>query len=298
MVSPQLPAKSNRDKLAAIIRNRLELDEDWFPVTERPSFFDRIKQKDWHEFETAFKRVLALGCRGDVLLTCLARFDTYNTEEIVLSQAPQHDNGDWPRPKTKRQPIGKPPGKDERDSIQRKLNEAFGRIKRYENFLSELGEFEPPPSIFAAERVSADGTIVPLPILSADEAIAYLPKLLKWCEKLLSDESFGNFRTVESVGRLVPFVYAELVASKPNSKRKRGLGLQGVADLLYEINQSVGGGAAQFLEAMRRFQRDYAGIYKQLRQKISALHHSAAEAPDGWQQLFANERERRSRLKS
>jgi hypothetical protein len=298
MVAAQQPETSHRDKLAAIIRNRLELDEEWFPLTSRPSFFDKIETKDWREFEAAFKRVLDLGCRGDVLLTCLARFDTYNTEEIVLSQAQRHDGEDWPRPKTKRQPIGKPPGKDERDSIRRKFDAAFGRIKRYENLLSELGQLEAPPSILALEHLSADGAVVPPPILSADDAIAYLPKLLKWCEKLLSDKSFGNFRTVESVGRLVPCVYAELVATNPNSKRKRGLRLQGIADLLYEIDQSAGGGAAEFRQAMRRFQQDYAGIYSQLRKKILALHHLATESPDGWQRLFSNERERRSRLKS
>lgn len=295
MATPQKPKKSNRDRLAPIIRNRLELDDEWFPLTSRPSFFDKIRPKDWREFETAFRRVLDLGCRGDVVLTCLARFDTYNTEEIVLEKARYDSDGELSaRPKTRRQRMSRPPGKDERDSFRRSLDAAAGGIKRYEDLLLELGQFEAPPSIFAPEYLSADGTVVPPPTLSSDDAIAHLPKLLKWCEKLLSDKSFGNFRTVESVGRLIPCVYVELVA---NSKRERGLGLQGVADLLYEINQSAGGGAAQFREAMRRFQRDHASIYEQLRRKILALHHSAKEAPEGWQRLFSDERERRSRLK-
>lgn len=138
----------------------------------------------------------------------------------------------------------------------------------------------------------------PIPV---EELDSYLPKLLKWCERLLSDDSFGNFRTVESVRRLVPCVYVELITSGVDSTpdRKRRQPFVRVTDLLHEMGENANSDQADFLrEAMRRFQRDYEGVYRQLKTKISALHRSATTSPDGWQRLFADERERRSRPKS
>jgi hypothetical protein len=296
MATPQQPKTSRRDKLAAIIRQRLELDEEWLPQTESPSFFERIKTKDWREFETAFRRVLELGCRGDVLLTCLASFDSYNIEEIPTHRPPLHEDEDCPRPKTKWQLISRPPDKGGRDSFRRSLDAAASRIERYHNLLFVLGQFEAPPSIFAGELVSADGTVIPPPILSADHALMYLPMLLKWCGKLLSDASLGNFKTVESIGRLIPCVYVELVTHSPKSapNRKRHQAFERVADLLHEIDASAGSDEAVLHEAMKRFQRDYERVYRQLRKTIWELHDSAKGAPDGWQRIFAAETRRRN----
>lgn len=279
------PKKFRHDKLAAIIRDRLELHEDWFPVTDRPSFFDKIKRKDWHEFETAFKRVVDLGCRWDVLLTCLARYDTYNTDEIVLRQAEHDCDGELSRAaKTVRQPMSRPPGRDERESIRSSLDGASGKIKRYENLFFELGQFDAPPTILG-------------PHLSADEALVYLPKLLKWCGRLLSEDSLGNFRTVESAGRLVPCVYVDLLRreTKPASSRAGSKFLQAVADLIHEIRESDDSDHAELREALTRFERRYPSVYRQLRAKIEGLHRTSNESPDGWRQLFAAEARRRSR---
>jgi len=289
MATPAQTVKSRRDKLAAIIRNRLELDEEWFPVTDRPSFFDRIEQKKWPIFENAFKRVVELGCRGDVLLTCVARMDSYNTEEVIVRQAVYDSNAELSaKPKIERREMERPPGNAERNSFRGKLDAAYGQIKRYETLLFELGQFEAPPSTLG-------------PHLSADEALIYLPRLLKWCGRLLSNDSLGNFRTVESAGRFVPCVYVELVTCALNSipDRERRLPLERVVDLLHEINGSADSDQADFLrEAMKRFRRDYGSVYKELKDKIRVLHRSATEAPDGWRPLFSDERIRRSRLKS
>jgi hypothetical protein len=285
---PQGSEKSRRFKLAAIMRDRLELDDEWFTVTDRPRFFDKINQKNWYGFETAFKRVVDLGCRWDVLLTCLARFETYNTEEIVLERAKQDAEGEVvAKPKARRQPMRRPPGKDERESIRRSLDAASGRIKRYQDLLFELGRLEAPPSILG-------------PRLSSDEAIVYLPRLLRWCRNLLTNESLGNIRTVESAGRLVICVYVDFVTHEKNSlsRAARPLSLQPVADLLHEIEESAGCDQAELREALRRLQRQYTDVHKLLTEKIRMLHHSPILAPHGWRRLFAEERERRSRLKS
>lgn len=288
MPSSPKSGKSQRHKLAAIIRSRLELDEDWSTSTERPNFFDRITHKNWPEFETAFKRVVSLGCRWDVLLTCLSRYDTYNSVEIVLESARYDSDGELSaRPRTRRQQLSGPPNKDERDSIRRCLGRAHDRIRRYEGLLFELGQLDAPPSVLGPE-------------LSPDEALVYLPRLLNWCSRLLADDSFGNFRTVQNAGRLVPCVYAELVADESNTGKNqpRQSCLRLIADLIYEMKEHDGCEQAELREALKRFKLQYPELYRELKNKIRTLHEFSDGDSDGWKRLLANERVRRSWPKS
>jgi len=281
---PSGPTKKSRhDKLAAIICDRLELDEPWFPATERPKFFGEIEKSRLNEFENAFGQLVRMGCKWEVLLTCLVRCHTYNTRERVVRRAP-HDSEDDEScfPPKERRPIGRPPDRDKRDSIRANLDSAIGIIENQENLLCELGQFSAPPGIVGYQ-------------LTADEVVAYLPKLLRWCRRVLSDDSLGNFSTVESVGQLVPCVYVDVVTPKANSSRNLRLQLKPVADLLRVISGGARYKQDQLREALSRFQRQYPSVYRQLRAKIEDLHSRSNESPDGWRQLFSAEARRHSR---
>lgn len=276
------PKKIRNDRLAAIIYDRLELDEDWFSTTERPKFFGEIEKSRLNEFEDAFGRMLKAGCKWDVLLTCLARCHTYNTKERIVRHGKFDSEGELIlKPEMGREGIGRPPDRDKRNSIESNLRAAVGIIERYEDLLAELGQFSAPPGIMGCQ-------------LSSDEAVVYLPKLLRWCQKALSDDSLGNFSTVESVGQLVPCVYVDVVSPKKDSSNRR-LPLTPVADLLCTILGERRFKQDQLREALSRFQSHYPSVYRQLRAKIEDLHRASNESPDGWRQLFAAEARRRSR---
>ena len=276
--------KSRQDKLAAIIRDRLELDEEWFPVTERPKFLGEIEKSRLSEFENAFGRMLKVGCKWEVLLTCLARCHTYNTRERIVRSGKFDSEGELIlKPEMGREGIGRPPDRDERNSIGANLDPATRIVQRHAALLFELSQLDLPPRIIG-------------PRLSADEAIVYLPELLRWCRKLLtSDDGLGNFSTVESVGQLVPCVYVDVVTPRSDSARNRRLPLTPVADLLRTILGERRYKQDQLREALSRFQRQYPSVYRQLRAKIEDLHRASNESPDGWRQLFAAEARRRSR---
>jgi hypothetical protein len=185
------------------------------------------------------------------------------------------------------------PIRDKRDSIAANLSAAARPIAEYEDLLSALGRLNPPPAITASEP-TADGEIVLALHVTADEAVLYLQKLLKWCRRLLADDSVGNFSAVESVGQLVPCVYAEMLApQKPEGRRR--LPLKPVADLLNAVSRDAVHTPDQLREALNRFRRGYPRVHKALRSKIDDLHRTSNEAVDGWRQLFAAEARRRSR---
>jgi len=283
--------KSRHDKLAAIIRDRLELDAEWSAATERPKFFDEIEKSRLSEFEDAFGQMVRAGCKWEVLLTCLARYRTYNTRERIEQPARYDSDEELPQlskpPVKGHSPIGRPPDRDRRKSIVSNLDAAIGIIKNHESLLCELGQFEPPPGI-VDYRLTAHQ-------LTADEVVLNLTKLLTWCRKLLSEDSLGNFRTVESVGRLVPCVYIDVVTPKRNSIRDRRLPLRPIAKLLSAMSNDDRFTQGQLREALARFKRQYPSVYRQLRAKIEVLHCTSNEPPDGWRQLFAAEARRRSR---
>jgi hypothetical protein len=280
---PQKSEKSSRHKLAAIMRDRLQLDEEWFPKRDRPAFFDKIEGWKWNEFKAAFEKLVKLGCRWDVMLTCLARFDTYNTMDVTPGLG-KYDSDDEKssRPKTHRQTIGRPPGKDERESIKRNIGAAIAVIRNHRDLLFALGALDPPDDFFGIH-------------LSADDAVMYLPRLLTWSRNLLSSESLGNFRTVQNAGHLVPCAYVDLVTPRRRTERghDRHLPLEPVAAMLIEMSKGTDFSQAQLREALNRFKRQYSGVYKDLTNKIRVLHRSSTSAADGWQQLFTVERKLR-----
>lgn len=131
--------------------------------------------------------------------------------------------------------------------------------------------------------------------ITADEAVLYVQKLLRWCRKLLSDDSLGNFSTVESVGQLVPCVYVEVVAPHAKQASRRRLPLEPVADLLDAMASDSRHTQGQLRMALNRFTSEYPRVHGELRDKIDALHRESNEPADGWRQLFVAESRRRSR---
>lgn len=275
MVDPEHKTPlSNRDRLARIIRERLELEEEWFPLTSRPEFyFDKVK--NWKDFERKFKQVLELGCRGDVMLTCLFRFASYNWEHVVVTPgAYDAETGELIRePKKKRQPIISPPDSDERDRIKANLNAAIRIIEQYERLLVELGRVTPP-------LVEEFGE------LSTDLSVVYLPRLLKWSCRLLSGDGVGNFATVHSAGQLAPCVYMELLITQ---KRKLGSALDAVAGMLNEMSNTTDYNQEQLRETLNRFKKQYGAVYRELRDKIQELHKGSRASPDDWRAIFVEE---------
>jgi hypothetical protein len=285
------PKKTRRDRLEAIIRDRLELDEEWSAVNERPTFFGEIEKSRLGKFEDAFGQAVRAGCKWEVLLTCLDRYDIYNKQERVIQEALYDSDEEMLRPAEKvLESIGQPPKREKRISIAADLKAVAKIVETYESLLLELGQLKRPPGFLNLELKMTRPT--------ADEVVPYLPKLLKWCGEVLSDDSLGNFRTVESVGRLIPCVYVDVVTPKARSEERRRLPLKPVADLLNIMEGNSPFRAYkqdQLREAYRRFQRQYPRVYRQLRAKMKDLHDTSKESPDGWQQLFAAEARRRSR---
>jgi hypothetical protein len=264
--------RSNRDRLGVIIRQRLELAEEWFPLTRRPAqTFNQVK--NWKEFERRFKELLELGCRGGVMLTCLSRFASYNGENIVVTPGTYDpDTGELIRePKKKRQAIVSPPNASQRGSISANLNAAIADIEKYEQLLLELGTVNPP-------LVEEFGD------LSTDLSVVYLTRLLRWSCRLLSEDSVGNFATVQSAGTVAPCVYMELLLIRRG--RKLGPALGAVAGILNEISNSTNFNKEQLRANLARFKKDYGAVYRELREKILVLHQSAGGSPDDWRTFF------------
>jgi hypothetical protein len=268
------PQVSNRDRLAIIIRERLELAEEWFPITSRPEFpFNKVK--NWKDFERKFKQVLELGCRGGVMLTCLLRFATYNRENVIVNPGVYDvETGEVVRePKKKQQPIISAPDSDERNRIKANLNAAIRIVEKYERLLSELGTVNPP-------------LIEEFGELSTDLSVVYLPRLLRWSSRLLSGDGVGNFATVHSAGQLAPCVYIELLITQ---RRKLGSALDAVAGMLNEISDTPNYNQEQLRETLNRFKRQYGTVYRELCDKIQVLHHASTTSPDDWRTMFVAE---------
>jgi hypothetical protein len=295
--------KARLEKLEAIIQDRLGLDGDWFPVTSLPAFVTRLGNLQLTKFEDAFGRMVKSGCRWEALLACLTCYHTYNARQRVVrpAQYKNHLEGDVydlsHLPEKVWEPVGRPPDRDKRNLIDANLMAAARLVKEYEGLLTALGRLNPPPTI-AASHPGAEREMLDFHLASqvnADEAVPYLQKLLKWCRALLSDDSIGNFSTVESVGQLVPCVYVEAVTPKAKPARRQRLPLKPVADLLNAMSPDSRHTQGQLREALNRFERGYPRVHRALRDKIDYLHHTSSETPDGWRQLFAAEARRRSR---
>lgn len=269
------PQVSNRIRLAKIIRERLELEEEWFPLTSRPEFyFDKVRS--WVGFERKFKQVLAMGCRGDVMLTCLSRFACYNWEHVVVTPCEYDaETGELIRePKKKRQPIISPPDSDERERIKANLNAAIRIIEKYERLLWEPGTLTPPIVEEFGEEFGE---------LSAGLSVTYLQRLLKWSCRLLSGDGVGNFATVYSAGQLAPCVYMEQLITQ---KRKLGSALDAVAGMLNQISDTADYNQEQLRETLTRFKKQYGAVYLELRDKIWELHQSSSTSEDDWKAFF------------
>jgi hypothetical protein len=264
----------SRNRLAVILRERLELAEEWFPLTSRPElYFDKVSS--WTGFERKFKQVLAMGCRGDVMLTCLSRFASYSGEHVVVSPGTYDpETGELIRePQKEWKAIINPPNAEQRESIKANLNAAITIIEKYERVLFEMGTVSPP-------------LVEEFGVLSAELSVVYLPRLLRWSCRLLSADGVGNFATVHSAGQLAPCVYMELLITQ---KRKLGLALKAVAGMLNAISGTNDYDQEPMREALNRFKKQYGAIYRELREKIWALHERSNTSPDDWQAFFLAE---------
>jgi hypothetical protein len=288
---------ARHEKLEAIIRDRLGLGEEWFSVTSLPAFVIKLENSKLREFEDAFKQMLRTGCKWEVVLACFLHCHTYNSKQRIVRPARYDSDGELSHlPEKVWEPAARsirPPDRDKRNSIGSNLNAAVRDIEAHGDLLSTLGGLEPPPFTVWSDPTT-DGDMRDVRI-NADEAVVYVQKLLKWCRKLLSEDSFGNFKTVESVGQLVPCVYLDLVTPAANSGRTRRLTLTPVASILKAMSGETRYKSDQLREALNRFQRGYPRVHRALRAKIDELHHTSNETPDGWRQLFAAEQRRRSR---
>jgi hypothetical protein len=291
------PTKNARHKkLEAIIRHRLGLGEEWFGFTHRPNFFDKMDTSQLSGFEKAFGRTLKLGCKWEVMLACLVCYYTYNAEQRVLRPARYDSDGELSHlPEKVWEPAAaaRPPDRDARNRISANLNAAAGDIGKHEDLLSALGRFDPPPpTVWSDPTTDADIRDVRI---TADEGVLYVQKLLRWCRKLLSDDSLGNFSTVESVGQLIPCVYVEAIVPTAKHPSRRRLPLQPVADLLNAMPPDSHHTQGQLRVALSRFSDAYPRVRRELQAKIEDLHRTSSEPSDGWRQFFAAESRRRSR---
>jgi hypothetical protein len=279
-----------------MIRGRLGLDEDWFAITNRPVFFEGMTKTRLNEFENAFGQAVRLGCKWEVMLACLVCYHTYNARQVVRPARYDADEELTHLPEKVWKPgkAARPPGSERRSNIVRNLKAAAGDIANYEDLLSALGRLTPPPVTTWVDPLSdSDMRDVRL---TADDAVLYVQQLLTWCRRLVTDSLIGNFKTVESVGQLVPCVYVEVVASKATPGKRQRLPLEPVAGLLNSMSGRQHYRQGQLRVALNRFERDYARVHKNLSAKIESLHLTSSEPPDGWKQLFAVEdRRRRSR---
>jgi hypothetical protein len=242
-------------------------------------------------------QMVRLGCKWEIVLTCVTCYHTYNATQRVVRPAryaPDGELSDLPQKVWEPEKAARPPNLGTRSKITSNLTAAVGEIARHEDLLSALARFDPPPQTEWTDPLT-EGDIRHVRI-TADEAVLYVQKLLLWCGRLLSDDSIGNFKTVESVNQLIPCVYVEVVAPKPNTGRMQRLALQPVADLLNATSGEQRHNQGQLRIALNRFERDYPRVYRALRAKIEDLHRTASEPAEGWRRLFETE-DRRRRLR-
>jgi hypothetical protein len=240
--------------------------------------------------------MIKLGCKWEILLTCFTCYHTYNARRRVLRPARYNSEGELSHlPEIEWEPAAaaRPPDRDERNGIATNLNAAAGEIESHEDVLSTLGCLDPPPQTVWPDPAT-DGDIRDVG-LTADEAVIYVQRLLKWCRRLLADSSIGNFKTVESVGQIVPCVYVELVAPKAKQASRQRLPLEPVAKLLKAMSCDSSHTQDQLREALNRFRRAHPRVHSELRAKIGDLHRASNEPADGWRRLFAAEDRFRSR---
>jgi hypothetical protein len=314
---------SNREALGTIIAERLELEEEWYPH-DRFSYFSG-KIKNLRNFEGAFRRVLEVGCRWDVMLTCFARVLSYNLEKVpqqlrTLSPSAQREprplviqdsKGNW-YPEDTEDPLAlrpsyrpkiMPPAAEERERLRADLQAASNGLKRYDTLLYELSAYLPFQNTgFGPEITSVDAWVL-------------LPRLLRWSERLLTEQSLGNARTIERAGELVPCVYVELLAAQQKTRSAREIlpWLGAVAETLNELEWGKVPSSratkkkpskprllsdSQLAEALRRFKRGYPDVYHQLRRKLTDLHDQPRPELGDWHQAYvrdiAGQRPRRS----
>jgi len=300
MKSSSQQGVANREAFGAIIAERLELEEDWYPLDGFSYFSGKIRTPKY--FEAAFRLMLDFGCRWDVLLTCLARTLTYNLEKVQQQPktlSAKREPPPLPRYATKIMPLAA----EERKRLRAHLQAASNALNRYDTLLFELSAYMP----FRGTGLGSGITSV--------EACVLLPGLLRWSERLLTEQSLGNARTIERVGELVPCVYIELLASKQKTRSAREIlpWLGAVAKILNELMGETAPPSGstkkkpskplilsdgQLAEALRRFKRDYPGVHSQLRRKLTTLHDEPRPALGDWHQAYvrdiAGQRPRRS----
>jgi hypothetical protein len=306
---------ANREVLGALIVERLELEEEWCPHDGFSYLAGRIKSPK--SFESAFKRVLAAGCRWDVLLTCLARTLTYDLEEVQQQPRMPRDSAEGepppiPMQNSKRNRLPKepeasfesrptyrpkimPPTADEREGVRANFEATSSLLKKYDTLLLELAMYLP----FESSGLGPDLTPI--------DALIVMPKLLKWAESLLTDQVIGNARTVKSIGPLVPCVYIELLASRhPNPSARPVLPwLKFIAEILNEIkgenmqpsrsvlrmeeSEPPIRSASQLAQALRRFKREYPDVHDQLCRKLTGLHDLPRPEANNWHQAYVRD---------
>lgn len=301
----------NRSALGAIIAERLELEEEWCPQDGFSYLAGKIK--NFKNFEAAFRCVLEVGCRWDVMLTCLGRVLSYNLEEVpqqprtqsTRAQGKSHlldvddskdnwspeDMEDLVAFRPSYRPKILPPAAEERERLRAHLQAASNALKRYDTLLFELSEYFP----FENTGLGVDITSV--------EACVLLPRLLRWSERILTEQFVGNARTVERVGELVPCVYIELLAARQKTGRSREIlpGLAAVAEILNELkgdrvlssrvtrkkpSETRLLSDSQLAEALRRFKRGYPDVYSRLRHKLSSLHQQPRPEAGDWHKAY------------
>ena len=207
------------------------------------------------------------------MLTCLARALTYNLEKgqqesTVLSSSAKK--------KPRRASKIMPPTATQRERVRANLKAAAAELKRYDTLLYELEPYFP----------FEDNGLCPK--LTPPEANILLPRLLGWAERLLTERSIGNARTIESVGQLAPCAYVDVVASRQKSHgTQRVLPLlKSVAELLNECQIEKLHSAEQLSETLRRFKREYPDIHRRLRAKLSSLHDEPGPKVDDWREAY------------
>jgi hypothetical protein len=156
------PKKLDRSELASIISRRLQLDEEWSPMTAEPFF--RKNVREWRHFCSCIHILNMAGCRWDVVLACVSRFMTYN-QSAVLHPLTYDSDGEaegvlvweW-------KDIPPPPKAEERDAIKKDLNAVLRHLRKHQELLHELGAAA-PPDIPEFEELATERSLHCLPIL-------------------------------------------------------------------------------------------------------------------------------------
>jgi len=274
---------------------RLELEEEWHTCESFVSLSGRIRNK--RNFEGAFRELVEGGCRWDVLLTLLVAADTYNLDRVPQPAMPRDnqagagpdqsglsplerfrrygDEGTAPEPKPKFIPKPNLPTASERERIQRDLDVVINDLVRYEPLLWELAE----PSNYWTD------------------ALNELVRSLRAVRRLFTTANIGNARTIQSVGHLVPAIYADIIASQPASPRTPALVLlKSVAALLNECKTGAPAFAdAQLAEALRRFKRQFPAIHRHVCAKLRSLHAGPRPEMDDWREAYMRDTDPRYR---